>query len=316
MYQCYTMVLSHMNTVCPQLVEVCQAWSGQPVRNSFTTSIICLNNAIVKLAQLSPMGMEYYRAFRRVRLPRRFFDSGRKGLPGACEPATFSPVVDEDTALRLAGASDQGRDAPATVMHFRYNRDAPRPHCRPALLSWLSQYPAVNQFVCPPLGFMEVVAADRVEGTLRLRMNLLFDLKPVGVDHTIMQFVVDGQEMPVVAGLRKARAQNSSSVAAADVELKFSAALGVFRASHPFGGIARHMNVTREAQYRHLLGGEASIVSEVEKHGTEIEKEYLDYILNRTAGSSDIKCPNGTRDYGRPPWSFDDFCSCPEARNA
>ena len=64
-----------------------------------------------------------------------------------------------------------------------------------------------------------------------------------------------------------------------------------------------------------LVDSESSICREFADHGTEDDKECLDYILNECAGSRpDKRFQNGVRDVGREPWTLDDFVQHPYSK--
>ena len=82
-------------------------------------------------------------------------------------------------------------------------------------------------------------------------------------------------------------------------------------------GINSYLCISDDEVFQRMLhGGVKQIALEVEQNGTDEDKECLDYILNRAAGSSDKVFPNGVRDRGRHGERFADFVSHPHSRRS
>ena len=83
-------------------------------------------------------------------------------------------------------------------------------------------------------------------------------------------------------------------------------------------GLARLLGLTTRELCIRMGRGEAEIVKEFEEHGTADDKECLEYVLHKAAGSSDKEFYNGKRDLdpARHGWILDDFVNTPQARAA
>jgi hypothetical protein len=67
---------------------------------------------------------------------------------------------------------------------------------------------------------------------------------------------------------------------------------------------------TRELCQR--MAAKHAIEHEIEAHGTDEDKECLNYVLHGRAGESDLRFPNGVRDQNRHQETFEDFCEMEE----
>ena len=85
---------------------------------------------------------------------------------------------------------------------------------------------------------------------------------------------------------------------------------------HAALGVNFYLKVSDEDVRERMIHSMLSVRREFVEHGTEEDKECLDYILNQQAGSSDRIYPNGVRDRGRSGETFADFVNHPSSQES
>ena len=99
----------------------------------------------------------------------------------------------------------------------------------------------------------------------------------------------------------------------------FTSGIGTLSVGRPEAaalGLASYLKVDEFDLYERLNLGVKAIEEEVYAHGTDTDRECLDYILNEAAGSSNVRFANGVRDVGRNGERFIDFVNHPNAKRA
>jgi len=142
---------------------------------SFVTTIHMINSGILKLASASPLppGRMVYRGLSGMRLPECFFVDDSYGCRGGVELAFMSTTVSFDVALEYTGSRDSLLPIIFEISLGQVDRGAS--------LNWLSQYPAENEVLLPPLSNLEVIGSPKAEVfgdksvlvfSMRLNVNL------------------------------------------------------------------------------------------------------------------------------------------------
>ena len=115
--------------------------------NLYTTTLHCINSAIVKLSKLTPVA-KVYRGISGGVLPEEMWRVNKYNVRGGVETAFMSGTLDRRVAASYASNSDNG-----VGMVYEYHLGMID---RGADLSWLSQYPherevsAAHAAHCPP----------------------------------------------------------------------------------------------------------------------------------------------------------------------
>ena len=87
-------------------------------------------------------------------------------------------------------------------------------------------------------------------------------------------------------------------------------------ASNAVRGLAAHMGLSDEEMHTRMGQGLQAIKREWTDHGTDEDRECLDYVLHQVAGTSKRVFPNGCRDRDRGPLKFHDFVQHPRSQAA
>lgn len=85
---------------------------------------------------------------------------------------------------------------------------------------------------------------------------------------------------------------------------------------HAALGVNFYLQISDDDLRERMIHSMLSIRREFADHGTDEDKECLDYILNQRAGSSDLMFPNGVRDQGRSGETLVDFVNHPSSRQS
>ena len=102
----------------------------RPLVNRYTTTLHCINSAIVKLAKLTK-ATKVYRGVSGMGLPGDFWTANEFGVKGGIEAAFLSTTTDRKVAMQYAASSGVG-----FVFEIRQGMVN-----RGADIWWLSQYP-------------------------------------------------------------------------------------------------------------------------------------------------------------------------------
>mmetsp|Transcript_13701 Transcript_13701/g.31604 ORF Transcript_13701/g.31604 Transcript_13701/m.31604 type:complete len:911 (-) Transcript_13701:444-3176(-) len=126
-------------------------------RMKFVTTIRMIASGIVKLSKLSclPPDRKVYRGLANVKLPVFMVSSDPLGFRGAVEPAFMSTTTDKRVAMRYL---DLKKDVSPKILEMEVGQID-----RGANVAWLSQYPAENEILYPPLSNLEIIGPLRTE---------------------------------------------------------------------------------------------------------------------------------------------------------
>ena len=139
--------------------------------NRYTTTIHAVVSAIIKLSKVweLPPSRKVYRGLSGMVLPQAFWKKDRFGCRGGVEYACMSTTTDRSVAMQYTRGKDGMPQLP-TIFEVEVGQVD-----RGASLSWVSQYPAEEEVLMPPLSNLEVVDEPRMDGevmVIRLRINV------------------------------------------------------------------------------------------------------------------------------------------------
>ena len=116
--------------------------------NKYTTTLHCINSAVVKLGKLTN-ATKVYRGIANMKLPDEFWEPNEFGVKGGVENAFMSTTTTRDVAMGYAKGSGTRMGIVIEVQQGMVNRGAD--------VSWLSQYPHEKETLFGPLTGIEVL---------------------------------------------------------------------------------------------------------------------------------------------------------------
>uniref|UniRef100_A0A7S4PDB7 EF-hand domain-containing protein n=2 Tax=Guillardia theta TaxID=55529 RepID=A0A7S4PDB7_GUITH len=137
--------------------------SSSPSRRSvrkkmnYVTTIRMIASGILKLSKLSslPPNRKVYRGLANVKLPVFMVSSDHLGFRGAVEPAFMSTTTRKEVAIQYLQLK---HDVSPKILEMEVGQID-----RGADVAWLSQYPAENEILYPPLSNLEIIGPLRTE---------------------------------------------------------------------------------------------------------------------------------------------------------
>ena len=100
--------------------------------NRYTTTLHCINSAIIKLGKLTE-ATKVYRGVAGMALPKQFWEPNQFGVKGGVEPAFMSTTLNQEVAMGYAAGSGSRMGIVLEAQQGMVDRGAD--------ISWLSQYP-------------------------------------------------------------------------------------------------------------------------------------------------------------------------------
>ncbi len=138
--------------------------------NRYESTIFCIISGISKLSKATyiPPDRRVFRGLGGMLLPDEFWSVQEGGFRGGIEWGLMSTTTNREVAVQYSGM-DKQRGVVFEIAVGRVDIGAN--------LSWVSQYPGEEEYLFPPLTFLEVVGEPRVEGEivvfpLRANINL------------------------------------------------------------------------------------------------------------------------------------------------
>ena len=117
--------------------------------NKYTTTLHCINSAIVKLGKLTK-ATKIYRGVAGMKLPDEFWKPNDFGVKGGVENGFMSTTLERDVAMGYAEGDGSRMGIVLEVQQGMVNRGAD--------ISWLSQYPHEKEILFGPLTGIEVLS--------------------------------------------------------------------------------------------------------------------------------------------------------------
>jgi hypothetical protein len=170
-----------------RLASVEVAWAtARAGCNRYTTTLHCINSAIVRLGKLT-VASSVYRGIGGMALPEAFWTPNEFGVMGGVESAFMSTTLNKAVAVGYASGGEVG-----LVFEIRQGMVD-----RGADISWLSQYEHEREILFGPLTGLEVLGT-RIEGSvvilearLSVNMNALTFEQVVGKRKKLMTEMCD-----------------------------------------------------------------------------------------------------------------------------
>mmetsp|Transcript_48462 Transcript_48462/g.151973 ORF Transcript_48462/g.151973 Transcript_48462/m.151973 type:complete len:501 (+) Transcript_48462:1614-3116(+) len=124
---------------------------------NYVTTIRMIASGILKLSKLSslPPNRKVYRGLANVKLPVFMVSSDHLGFRGAVEPAFMSTTTRKEVAIQYLQLK---HDVSPKILEMEVGQID-----RGADVAWLSQYPAENEILYPPLSNLEIIGPLRTE---------------------------------------------------------------------------------------------------------------------------------------------------------
>jgi len=195
--------------------------------NRYTTTIHCLNSAIVKLSKIQA-AVRVYRGVAKAALPASFWKLSSVNCRGAVEVGVLSMTTDKQVAMDyvedyVRQARKSGRTAAGIVFAAKMGMVD-----RGSDLSWLSQYPHEGEIAFPPLSGIEVIemkvessclvvdvrmdvnAAQTIEAAVSKMQRSVLQLIDIMTDELRLQGAPEPAVLPLSSLRKKTAALDSS----------------------------------------------------------------------------------------------------------
>jgi hypothetical protein len=161
MYMKYNAFLRHhpisstSTALLPSPPAIYQSLKG----NHYCTTISLIVSGIIKLSRTTPLppSRRVYRGLSGLRLPEKFWKPDSFGCCGGVELGFMSTTSNINIALMYSTSSQRATHRLGTIFEIDVGQID-----RGAAIDWLSQYPAEEEFLVPPLSNLEVMGKPEV----------------------------------------------------------------------------------------------------------------------------------------------------------